>query len=103
MSDIDAMALAKNYLKVVEQAGIDVERAYLFGSFAKVRTWEGSDVDLCIISSQFGKNYLEEKSRLNKLTLKIDSRIEPVPFSPGDFGNKYDPLVAEIKRFGIQI
>ncbi|MBI2326274.1 nucleotidyltransferase domain-containing protein [Candidatus Collierbacteria bacterium] len=103
MSDIDAMALAKNYLRVVEQAGIEVERAYLFGSFAKGKTWEGSDVDVCIISPQFGVNYFEEKSRLNKLALKIDSRIEPVLFNPSDFGNKYDPLVAEIKRFGIQI
>ena len=103
MSDIDAMVLAKNYLKVVEKSGIDVEKAYLFGSFAKGKTWEGSDVDICIISPQFGSNYQEEKSRLNKLALKIDPRIEPALFNPSDFGNKYDPLVAEIKRFGIQI
>jgi len=103
MSDIDAMGLSQKYLASIKEAGITVDKAYLFGSFAKGKTWEGSDVDLCIISSQFGKNYLEEKSRLNKLALKIDSRIEPVPFSPSDFGNKYDPLVAEIKRFGIQI
>ncbi len=103
MSDIDAISLTQKYLKAVRESGVNVDKAYLFGSFAKGKTWEGSDVDVCIISSQFGKDYLEEKSRLNKLALKIDPRIEPVPFSPGDFGNKYDPLVAEIKRFGIQI
>lgn len=103
MSDIDAMGLAQKYLGVVRESGISVEKAFLFGSFAKGKSWEGSDVDVCIISSQFGKNYLMEKSNLNKLALKVDSRIEPVPFTPSDFGNKYDPLVAEIKRFGIQI
>lgn len=103
MSDIDAISLAQKYLKTIKESGINVDKAYLFGSFAKGKTWEGSDVDVCIISSQFGKNYREEKSTLNKLALKIDSRIEPVPFSPSDFGNKYDPLAVEIKRFGIQI
>lgn len=103
MSDTDAISLSQKYLASVKEAGITVDTAYLFGSFAKGKTWEGSDVDICIISSQFGKNYLEEKSRLNKLALKIDPRIEPVPFNHSDFGNKYDPLVAEIKRFGIRI
>ena len=101
MSEVDAMGLAQKYLKTIRESGISVDKAYLFGSYAKGKTWEGSDVDVCIVSSQFGKNYQEEKSNLDKLALKIDSRIEPVPFSPGDFGNKYDPLVTEIRRFGI--
>lgn len=103
MSTVDGMSLAQRYLKEIKESGITVKKAYLFGSFAKGKTWEGSDVDVCIISDQFGKNYQEEKSTLNKLALKIDSRIEPVLFSPEDFGNKYDPLVTEIQRFGIQI
>jgi predicted nucleotidyltransferase len=101
MSGVDAMGLAQKYLKTIRDSGISVDKAYLFGSYAKGKTWEGSDVDVCIVSSQFGKNYEEEKRTLNKLALKIDSRIEPVPFSPSDFGNKYDPLVTEIRRFGI--
>lgn len=103
MSGVDGMGLAQRYLDAVKDSGISVDKAYLFGSFAKGRTWEGSDVDVCIVSPQFGVNYQEEKSKLNKLALKIDPRIEPVLFSPSDFGNKYDPLVAEIKRFGVQI
>lgn len=97
------MGLAQRYLDAVKNSGISIDKAYLFGSHAKGKIWEGSDVDVCIVSPSFGKNYQEEKSVLNKLALKIDPRIEPVLFNPSDFGNKYDPLVAEIKRFGIQI
>ena len=103
MSDTDAIGLTQKYVAAIKAVGIEVDKAYLFGSYAKGKTWEGSDIDICIVSSQFGKNYQEEKSLLNRLTLKIDVRIEPVPFNQSDFGNKYDPLVAEIKRFGIQI
>lgn len=103
MSDVDAMSLVQKYLKTIKESGINVDQAYLFGSFAKGKIWEGSDIDVCVISSQFGKNYQEERSNLNKLALKINPRIEPVPFSPADFNNKYDPLVAEVKRFGVQI
>lgn len=103
MIDTDAISLTKKYLQTVKKSGVAIDKAYLFGSFAKGRVWEGSDIDICIISTQFGKNYQQEKSKLNQLALKIDARIEPVPFSPQDFNNKYDPLVTEIKRFGIQI
>ncbi|KKU78801.1 MAG: hypothetical protein UY06_C0039G0001, partial [Candidatus Amesbacteria bacterium GW2011_GWA2_47_70] len=35
--------------------------------------------------------------------LKVNSRIEPVAYSPADFGNKYDSLVDEVRRFGILV
>lgn len=95
--------LVKKYLAVVRQSGIRIDRAYLFGSYAKGKIWEGSDMDVCIISNDFGKNYMKDKMLLNKAAIKIDPRIEPVAYSPKDFGNKYDSLVDEVKRFGILI
>lgn len=101
--DIDPINLTKKYLEEVRSLGIQVEKAYLFGSFAKGKVWEGSDVDICIISNDFGKDYHEDKMILNKAALKVNSRIEPVAYSPDDFSNKYDSLVEEVKRFGILV
>jgi len=40
--------------------------------------------------------------RLMKLSVAVDSRIEPVPFRPDTFVDE-DPLAWEIKRSGILI
>lgn len=97
----DAISLANTYIGLTKQSGITVNKAYLFGSYAKGKVWQGSDIDICIISENFGKDYLAEKRKLNHLALRVDPKIEPVAYSPSDFQNKYDSLVDEIKRFGI--
>lgn len=99
----DALDIAKKYLTLLKKSGIQVIRAYLFGSYAKGKVWEGSDIDVCIVSPDFGSDYYQDKHLLSKLALKIDPRIEPAAFSPEDFDNKYDSLADEIKRFGISL
>lgn len=99
----DPIDIVKKYLAGVRQLGIRIDRAYLFGSYAKGKIWEGSDMDVCIVSDDFGEDYLNDKMLLNKVALKIDSRIEPVAYSQIDFENKYDSLADEVKRFGILI
>lgn len=100
---MDALTLTKTYIQQLKTQGIPISQAYLFGSYAKGKVWEGSDIDICVVSSSFGKDYFSEKSLLNKIALKIDSRIEPIPYTPADFINKYDALADEIKRFGIKV
>jgi len=101
--DIDAIDLTKKYLAEVRRLGVNVNKAYLFGSYAKGKIWEGSDLDICVVSDDFGQNYHRDKMILNKAALKVNSRIEPVAYSSADFGNKYDSLADEVKRFGILI
>lgn len=100
---IDAIVLAEKYLEELRQQGIRVNKAYLFGSYAKGKVWEGSDLDICVISSSFGKDYNRDKMLLNKASIRVNLLIEPVAYSPEDFANKYDSLAEEIKRFGILI
>lgn len=101
--EINPIDLTKKYLDEVRRLGISVKRAYLFGSYAKGKVWEGSDLDVCVVSNDFGQNYHRDKMILNKAALKVNPRIEPVAYSPDDFDNKYDSLVDEVKRFGILI
>ena len=99
----DSIELIKKYLIEVRRLGVHVDRAYLFGSYAKGKVWEGSDVDVCIVSDDFGNDYMSDKMLLNRAALKVDPRIEPVAYSPIDFENKYDSLVDEVKRFGVLV
>jgi predicted nucleotidyltransferase len=100
---IDPINLTKKYLAEVRNMGISVDKAYLFGSYAKGKIWEGSDLDVCVVSNDFGKDYHSDKMLLNKAALKVNPLIEPIAYSPTDFANKYDSLADEVKRFGILI
>ena len=92
---------AKKYVSSVEKSGIPVSKAYLFGSYAKKKERKDSDIDICIVSPIFGKDYFDENVRLRSLTLDVDFRIEPVAFNPFDINDKYDSLASEIKKHGI--
>ncbi|MDR1966410.1 MAG: nucleotidyltransferase domain-containing protein, partial [Synergistaceae bacterium] len=52
--DFEAVsAAAKNYADIVRQA-MPVDRAFLFGSYAKGNATESSDVDVCFFLKDFG-------------------------------------------------
>ncbi|MBU1055677.1 MAG: nucleotidyltransferase domain-containing protein [Proteobacteria bacterium] len=91
------------YKKLLKQKGIKVSKVILFGSHAKGTANLESDLDLAVISSQFGQDNLKEMMLLRKLALEIDSHIEPLPFSPQDLDDRYSTLVQEIKKYGVTI
>jgi predicted nucleotidyltransferase len=91
------------YIDLLKQEGIDVSKAILFGSYAKGTAKPESDIDIAIVSSQFGKNNLKEMMLLRRIALKIDSHIEPLPFSPREINDRYSTLAQEILKYGISI
>lgn len=93
----------KNYITVLKKNGIKVLRVILFGSYAKGKADLESDIDVAIVSSQFGKNKIKEMMLLRKLAIKVDSHIEPIPLSPADLKDIYSTLVREIRRYGKSI
>ena len=80
----------------------DVVGAYLYGSYAKERFNQWSDIDLAIISPDFSEDLYDDRVELMRIAAAIDDRIEPRPYRTESFSSN-DPLVAEIKRHGIQI
>jgi predicted nucleotidyltransferase len=101
MAEINALAveLAKKFITYLQNQGIKIDSAYLFGSFAKGTEHKWSDIDVAVISSDFSDDRFEEGVRLMILSHDIDNRIEPVPFNPETFIDE-DPLAWEIKKTG---
>jgi len=91
-----------NYVNLLEQEEFPVKEAYLFGSFAKGVSHNGSDIDICIVSPKFNPNNDKLRLFLWQKRRDVDYRIEPVGFNPADFVEQ-DPLVYEIKNFGIRV
>ncbi|SRR5258708_871820 len=99
----DEIKKAKLFIEKLSKKGILIDSAYIFGSYAKGTANKDSDIDICIVSNSFGKDYIKEMVNLRKISLKIDSRIEPVPFNSNDISDPYSSLASEITRTGISL
>jgi predicted nucleotidyltransferase len=104
MAEIDDLIVkkVKMFLLKLKESGVSVDSAYLFGSYAKRSSSKFSDIDVAVISSDFSDDRFEEGIKLARIAGQIDNRIEPIPFTPGNFVED-DPLACEIKKDGIPI
>jgi len=91
------------YLELIKKKYPGIEGAYLFGSCAKGNSTKDSDIDLALVFRDLGdSSRFDLQVQLMLLAAKIDSRIEPHPFSHDDF-NSGNPFVIEIKKTGIGV
>jgi len=92
------------FIEALNKKGIHVERALLFGSCASGNARAGSDLDVAIVSPDFGKDRFEEGKMLFQVAWRIDPRIEPIPISSKSFENDtWVPLIYEIRQKGIEV
>ena len=90
------------YIDLIKGKFPDIESVYLFGSYAKGKSTEDSDIDLALIFRQLDDSKrFATQVQLMLLASKIDSRIEPHPISHEDFSSG-NPFVSEIKKTGIE-
>lgn len=99
----DVQTVVRNFAKKVALSGVPVSDAILFGSWAKGTATDNSDIDVCIVSPQLGKDWVSEVVSLRQLALGIDSRIEPIPLNSQDMLDKFHPLANEINKFGVRV
>jgi uncharacterized protein len=92
------------FIEALNKKGIHVETALLFGSYASGNARAGSDLDVAIVSPDFGKDRFEEGKMLFQVAWRIDPRIEPIPISSKSFENDtWVPLIYEIRQKGIEV
>jgi len=92
--------LIKKYNQVLKIHGINVEKIILFGSYAAGKEKPWSDLDICVVSKDFGKDHYRELVNLNKLTSEVDDMIEAHPYHPKDLADPFDPLAYQICTTG---
>ncbi|MCK4689812.1 MAG: nucleotidyltransferase domain-containing protein [Candidatus Marinimicrobia bacterium] len=96
-----ALKVEKKIITFLKENKFNIQKAYIFGSYAKRSFHEDSDIDLAIIMSNLPDTF-NMQVQLMKLGSKFDTRIEPHPFDETDF-NTSNPFANEILRTGIQI
>ncbi|WP_045214514.1 nucleotidyltransferase domain-containing protein [Desulfonatronovibrio magnus] len=87
------------YVRILQDHGVNVSRAYLFGSHVSGSAHEWSDIDVALVTDRFQGDSIDFKFFLTRLTRKIDPDIEPHPYLEADFNDTH-PLPREILRTG---
>lgn len=104
MVDEEIDGLILRYVQRLTEAGVRVERAVIFGSRAAGTSRPDSDVDVAIVSPDFGRNRIDEGMMLQRAAWRVDTRLEPVPLSSDSYrDDEWLPLVHEIRSRGVVV
>ncbi|MBM2815480.1 MAG: nucleotidyltransferase [Ignavibacteria bacterium] len=98
----EIIQIIKKFVFEAKADNITIEKAVLFGSYAKGTNHEFSDIDLAVVSNDFEgiRFYDNRKLSHSKLIASID--LETHPYRPEDF-TEDNPFVKEILEHGIRI
>jgi len=95
--------IIENYIQYLRKADVEFEKVYLFGSYAKNKQSEYSDIDLAFIFDKEKQlDYFDLQVQMLTLATDIDTRIEPHPMSSDDYTPE-NPLAFEILSTGREI
>ncbi len=81
---------------------INIQSVYLFGSYARGKNKDYSDIDVAIVSNSFEGFMLADNDKILEITKNINRMIEPHPFRAEDF-TEDNPFVKEIISTGVKI
>ena len=101
MANREIIETLKKFIFVLRSEGIDVDKAYLYGSYLSNTASDDSDIDVMIVTDR-EDDYLTGK--IWSLTRKVNSKIEPYLVGKARFMNNEDsPLIDLVKRTGLEI
>jgi predicted nucleotidyltransferase len=96
-----AIKTVEAFAKDIKNSGISLRKVILFGSFAKDKQHEHSDIDVALVADEFiGVGFIDIELFVKFLINYI--RIQPKTY-PTDYFEEGDPFIEEIKKTGIEI
>jgi predicted nucleotidyltransferase len=102
MDKRDALEITTDYIKyLISEKNFRINRAFLFGSYAKDRPNSDSDIDIAIVIPNVA-DIIEMQIQLMVLRRNFSIDIEPHPINESDF-NTSNPLACEILKTGIEL
>jgi len=100
----EIIEIIRKYGERLKEQGINFQKIILFGSYAANAENRDSDIDIAVVSQDFGKDRFKERVMLTKIAYYVDVRIEPHPVNLKEFTrNSWQTIIHEIKSKGIEI
>ncbi len=101
----EAISKVSEYVRILNESGLQIDKAFLFGSAARNEEHEESDIDVMLVSRRFDDSSDDHAFGLIwRLTRKVDNRIEPFAVGLSRFDNDdISPLLQIVRKEGIPI
>lgn len=104
MAKKEVITLIRKFLKRLFQEGIPIEKAFLYGSYARGEQDEESDIDVMLVSEVYDKNDDRTVGKTWRISMSIDTRIEPYTVGKQRFlTDEFSPLLQIVKEEGLEI
>lgn len=104
MAKREVIEIIRKYGEKLKEQGINFQKLILFGSYAANAAHRDSDIDIAVVSRDFGKDRFKERVLLTTIAYYVDVRIEPYPVNLKEFStNSWQTIIHEIKSKGIEI
>jgi hypothetical protein len=99
MVDESVVTAVRSYMQALQDHGLAVRFGVVFGSQARGKTDEWSDIDLLVVSPRFdGQRNRRDVDLLWRLAARADSRIEPIPCGERQWWEDDTSAIVEIAR-----
>lgn len=102
LTKIDAIEDVKHFIANVENTGIRITRAYLFGSYAAGITSQHSDIDVALVSPDFVGFRFDDLGKIARGKIRSNPDIEAHTFTEEEF-NESNPFARQIMQTGIPV
>jgi len=104
MDQREAIEIIRKYITILRNEGIGINRAFLYGSYARNEARTESDIDVLLVSNTNDENEDNIVGKTWMLTRKVNTKIEPWLIGNDRFLNDKDsPLIEMIKAKGVEI
>lgn len=104
MVERNIVELLTRYLQLLISEGVKVDRAILYGSYAKGVAGSESDIDLLLVLPDIQANDDNTAGLAWRLTRRVSTRIEPFLVGQSRFlTDNISPILNVVRREGIEI
>lgn len=93
----------EQYARSLRQQNIPVQKMFLYGSWARGKQNQWSDIDVAVVSKQFGKDRIDEMVTLRMAALPINPAISPFPMRLEDLEDRFGTVANAVKKDGREV
>lgn len=100
----DALNIVRQYIANLNEGGVKIYKAFLFGSYARNQATENSDIDVMLISEAFDTDDDLILSKPWSPKFRKDYRIEPIAVGKNRFlSDDSSPIIEVVRKEGLEI
>lgn len=103
MVNKSTLKLVKNYLNLISKEGLNIKRAFIFGSAINNKTNKDSDIDVLLVSEGNKKISDVQIGKVWDETKISDYKIEPIIINEKKFNENDTPLISLVKSEGYEV